>query len=199
MTTAPDRTELSRADILLMDDYARIRAAKRRELVAVKKNRRVAVGPSAMFHFESYETIWLQIHEMLYIEKGGEEQIADELRAYNPLIPKGGELVATLMFEIDDPIRRKDLLDRIGGVENTITLEFAGETVAAVPERDVERTSEEGKASSVQFIHFSLTAEQVAKFREQGTRAILGVGHDQYAHMAVLPEAIRAELARDFR
>jgi len=199
MTTAPDRTELSRADILPMDDYARIRAAKRRELVAVKKNRRVAVGPSATFHFESYETMWFQIHEMLFIEKGGEEQVADELRAYNPLIPKGGELVATLMFEIDDSIRRKDLLDRIGGVENTITLEFAGETVVAVPERDVERTSDEGKASSVQFIHFALTAGQIVKFREPGTRAILGVGHDQYAHMAVLPEAIRAELTRDLR
>jgi hypothetical protein len=199
MTTASDRTELSRADILPMDDYARIRAAKRRELVAVKKNRRVAVGPSATFHFESYETMWLQIHEMLYIEKGGEEQVADELRAYNPLIPKGDELVATVMFEIDDPIRRTDLLNRIGGVENTITLQFAGETVTAVPEEDVERTSEEGKASSVQFIHFALNAEQIAKFREQGTKAILGVGHDHYAHMAVLPEAIRAELARDFR
>src|SRR3954469_11938164 len=150
----------------------------------------------AMFHFESYETMWLQIHEMLYIEKGGEAQIPDELRAYNPLIPKGDELVAMLMFEIDDPVRRSTLLNKLGGVENTITLQFAGETVTATPERDVERTSEEGKASSVHFIHFTLTAEQIAKFRAEETRVILGIGHDQYGHMAVLPEAVRSELAR---
>jgi len=198
MTTGPDRTGLSRADILPMSDYARIRADKRREMVAIKKNRRVSVGPSATFHFESYETMWLQIHEMLHIEKGGEEQIAGELRAYNPLIPKGDELVATLMFEINDPIRRNNLLNKLGGVENTITLQFAGETVTATPERDVERTSEEGKASSVHFIHFPFSADQIAKFRAEGTQVILGVGHDQYGHMAILPEAVRSALAQDF-
>jgi hypothetical protein len=150
------------------------------------------------FHFESYETMWLQIHEMLHIEKGGEEQIAGELHAYNPLIPKGDELVATLMFEIDDPIRRNNLLNKLGGVENTITLQFAGETVTAIPERDVERTSEEGKASSVHFIHFPFSADQIAKFRAEGTQVILGVGHDQYGHMAILPEAVRSALAQDF-
>jgi hypothetical protein len=195
MKTAPDRTGLRRADILPMDEYARIRADKRREMVAVKKNRRVSVGPSATFHFESYETMWLQIHEMLHIEKGGEEQIAGELHAYNPLIPKGDELVATLMFEIDDPIRRNNLLNKLGGVENTITLQFAGETVTAIPERDVERTSEEGKASSV---HFPFSADQIAKFRAEGTQVILGVGHDQYGHLAILPEAVRSALAQDF-
>ena len=199
MTTAPARTVLSRADILSMEDYARIRADKRREMVAVKKNRRVSVGPSATFHFESYDTMWLQIHEMLRIEKGGEEQIAGELLAYNPLIPKGNELVATLMFEIDDPIRRNNLLNQLGGVENTIALQFSGETVTAMPERDVERTSEKGKASSVHFIHFPFSAEQIAKFRNEGTQIILGVGHDHYGHMAILPEAVRSELAGDFR
>jgi Protein of unknown function (DUF3501) len=198
MTTAPARTVLSRADILSMEDYARIRADKRREVVAVKKNRRVSVGPSATFHFESYDTMWLQIHEMLRIEKGGEEQIAGELRAYNPLIPKGEELIATLMFEIDDPVRRAALLNRLGGVENTITLQFDGETVAAEPERDVERTSEAGKASSVHFLHFTLTPDQIAKFRKEGMQVILGIGHEQYGHMAILPEAVRSELAKDF-
>jgi Protein of unknown function (DUF3501) len=198
MTTAPARTVLSRADILSMEDYARIRADKRREMVAVKKNRRVSVGPSATFHFESYDTMWLQIHEMLRIEKGGEEQIAGELHAYNPLIPKGDELVATLMFEIDDPVRRANLLNRLGGVENTIVLQFDGETVSAEPERDVERTSEAGKASSVHFLHFTLRPGQIAKFRKEGMQVILGIGHEQYGHMAILPEAVRGELAKDF-
>jgi hypothetical protein len=198
MTTAPARTVLSRADILSMEDYARIRADKRREMVAVKKNRRVSVGPSATFHFESYDTMWLQVHEMLRIEKGGEQQIAGELSAYNPLIPKGDELVATLMFEIDDPVRRANLLNRLGGVENTIILQFDGELVAAEPERDVERTSEAGKASSVHFLHFTLTPDQIEKFRKEGTQVVLGIGHTHYGHLAILPEAVRSELARDF-
>ena len=112
-----DQFEITRADIMDMAEYAKIRAAKRKELVGVKKNRRVPIGPYATFYFESYETMWLQIHEMLYIEKGGENQIPDELAAYNPLIPKGRELVATLMFEIDDETLRKSILGRLGGVE----------------------------------------------------------------------------------
>lgn len=191
------KREITRADIIPMDEYAKIRAEKRRALVAVKKNRRLAVGPVATFYFESFETMWLQIHEMLYIERGGEEQIADELAAYDPLVPKGNELVATLMFEIDDEVRRRTFLSRLGGVEETVTLQFAGETVKGRPEEDVDRTSASGKASSVQFIHFPFTPEQIAKFREPGTQVILGIGHEHYGHMAVMPEATRTELSRD--
>jgi len=199
MQTVPAKTELSRADILAMDEYAKIRLTRRKELVELKKNRRIEVGPVAMFYFESYDTMWLQIHEMLYIEKGGEAQIEDELRAYNPLIPKGNELVATLMFEIDDPARRKAILSRLGGVEETITLQFAGETVTSTPEADVDRTTDDGKASSVQFIHFVFTPDQIEKFRQPKTQVILGIGHEAYAHMAVMPEAVRSELVKDFR
>jgi hypothetical protein len=142
--------------------------------------------------------MWLQVQEMLYIEKGGPEQIPDELAAYNPLIPNGSELVATIMFEIDDPIRRKNFLARLGGVENTIFIEFADETVVAAPEQDVDRTTAEGKASSVQFVHFPFTRAQIEKFRNLGTRAVLGFKHPSYAHMAVVPEEVRAALAEDF-
>ena len=93
--------EIGRADILPMEDYAARRAELKREISGIKRNRRIEVGPFATFYFESYRTMWHQIHEMLYIEKGGEDQIAGELGAYNPLIPKGRELVATVMFEID--------------------------------------------------------------------------------------------------
>ena len=103
--------EITRADILAMADYVRERKERRRALVEVKKHRRLEVGPVCSFYFENFETMWNQIHEMLFIEKGGEAQIADELSAYNPLIPKGCELVATVMFEIDDPVRRGALLD----------------------------------------------------------------------------------------
>ena len=143
--------------------------------------------------------MWSQIHEMLWIEKGGEEQVADELDAYNPLIPNGRELVATMMFEIDDPRRRAQVLSRLGQVEETVTLRIGDETVTAMPELQdgVERTKEDGKTSSIHFLHFPLTDAQAAMFRNADTEVILGVGHENYAHMAVMPKAMRAELSGD--
>jgi hypothetical protein len=193
------KTEITRADILPLEEFAKIRKTKRQELVGIKKNRRVEVGPVATFYFENYATMWWQIHEMLFIEKGGDDQIPDELAAYNPLIPKGRELVSTVMFEIDEPVRRANFLAKLGGVEETAFLEFAGEHVAGVPEADVDRTSAEGKASSVQFIHFPFTDEQVRKFRTPGTQVTIGFRHPQYAHMTIVSEEVRSALAEDFR
>ena len=190
--------KLTPEDILPLAEYVRRRKEERRRVLDLKKRRRVEVGPVATFYFENRDTMWLQIQEMLYIEKGGPEQIPDELAAYNPLIPNGSELVATIMFEVDDEIRRKNFLARLGGVENTIFLEFADETVVAAPEQDVDRTTAEGKASSVQFVHFPFTRAQIDKVRKAGTRAVLGFKHPSYAHMAVVPEEVRAALAEDF-
>ncbi len=189
--------EITRDDILPMDRYAGERKERRTKLVEVKKHRRMPVGPDCTFYFENYETMWHQVHEMLFIEKGGEEQIPDELAAYNPLIPKGRELVATVMFEIDDPARRQAVLAKLGGVEETAFLRFGGETITGLPEEDVDRTSAAGKASSVQFIHFPMTAEQAAGFKAPDTEVVLGFRHPSYSHMAVLPEATRAALAED--
>jgi hypothetical protein len=190
--------KLTEKDILPMREYLPRRKEERRRVLELKRRRRVEVGPVATFYFENRETMWLQIQEMLYIEKAGPEQIPDELAAYNPLIPNGSELIATVMFEIDDPIRRKNFLARLGGVENTIFLDFDGETVVAAPEQDVDRTTAEGKASSVQFVHFPFTPDQIAKFRAPGTRVVVGFKHASYAHMAVMLEEVRAALAEDF-
>jgi hypothetical protein len=190
--------KLTEKDILPMREYLPRRMEERRRVLELKRRRRVEVGPVATFYFENRETMWLQIQEMLYIEKAGPEQIPDELAAYNPLIPNGSELIATVMFEIDDPIRRKNFLARLGGVENTIFLDFDGETVVAAPEQDVDRTTAEGKASSVQFVHFPFTPDQIAKFRAPGTRVVVGFKHASYAHMAVMLEEVRAALAEDF-
>lgn len=193
-----DRTKLTRDDIMPMEEYAKIRKERRREIVAAKRHRRMEIGPVAVCHFESYESMWQQVHEMLFIERGGDEQIEDELNAYNPLIPKGRELVCTVMFEIDEPIRRKNFLAKLGGVEETMTIEFAGETVTGVPEADVDRTTADGKASSVQFLHFPFTEAQIAAFRTPGTQVVVGFKHAEYAHLAVMPEDTRAALAADF-
>lgn len=190
--------ELTAEDILPAEEYRRRRSEERRRVLALKRHRRVEVGPVATFYFENRETMWLQIQEMLYIEKGGPEQISGELAAYNPLIPNGAELVATIMFEIDDPIRRQNFLAGLGGIENTVFLEFDGEAVMGAPEQDVDRTTAEGKASSVQFVHFPFAPEQVRKFRAPGTRVVLGFKHPSYAHMAVMPDAVRAALSTDF-
>jgi hypothetical protein len=190
--------EITRADIMPVTEYAKIRAERRKEIVARKQLRRVAVGPYATVHFENFETMWLQVQEMLYIEKGGEAQLAGELEAYNPLIPKGAELVATVMFEIDDPDRRKAMLGKLGGVEESAFLRVGGETIPGQSEEDLDRTTAEGKASSVQFIHFAFTAGQKDLFRRPGTEVVLGFAHPEYSHMALLSEASRAALAEDF-
>ncbi len=194
MTT---KRRIEHADILALDLYGRERKALRSALVAKKKHRRVEVGPVAMFYFESYETMWHQVHEMLFIEKGGEAQVADELGAYNTLIPQGQELVATVMFEIDDPERRKTFLSRLGGVEHAMFLELDGRRAMGTAEDDVDRTNAAGKASSVHFIHFPLDAAQAKVFKTPGARVLLGIEHPGYSHMAVLPEATRAALAED--
>ena len=189
--------QLTRDDIMDMAAYGAIRMERRREIVADKKNRRVHIGPHATFYFENYLTMWLQVHEMLYIEKGGEAQIPDELNAYNPLIPNGRELIATVMFEIDDPAKRAAVLGELGGVEETFFLSIDGAEVTATAETDVDRTSAEGKASSVQFAHFHLTDDQAAKLKTGAGEVILGINHPAYSHMTILPPATRAALAGD--
>jgi hypothetical protein len=193
-----DRHQLTAADILPWAEYAKDRAEHRKRITALKRHRRVEVGPYVTFYFENFDTMWLQVQEMLHIEKGGEAQITDELAAYNPLIPKGSELVATFMIEIDDALRRARVLSQLGGVEETASIEVGGEGVAGKAEQDQDRTTAEGKASSVQFVHFPFTKAQIAAFREPNTRVILGLSHPNYSHMAVLSEATRASLAEDF-
>jgi hypothetical protein len=195
---AQAKRALTRADIMPVAEYAKIRREQRSAVSELKKRRRIEVGPFATFYFENYETMWQQVHEMLYVEKGGDGQIADELEAYNPMIPQGNELIATVMLEIDDPARRANVLARLGGVEDHIFLEFGGERIVGKPDQTRENTSPDGKASSVQFVWFPFTPAQIATFKMPGTRVVAGFDHPNYAHMAVIPEAVRAALAGDF-
>lgn len=190
--------ELAPADILPAADYARDRKEHRRRVAERKRNRRIEVGPYVTFYFECYETMWLQVQEMVYIEKGGEAQVPDELAAYNPLVPKGDELVATFMIEIDDPVRRARILGGLGGIADAAFLRVAGETIRARAEADQDRTTADGKASSVQFVHFPFTPAQIATFSKPGSAVVIGFDHPQYGHMAVMPDAVRTELAKDF-
>jgi hypothetical protein len=192
------RRRLTRADILPLDEYANVRRQRRAETSEIKKRRRVEVGPFATFYFENFATMWQQVQEMLYIEKGGEAQIDDELAAYNPLIPQGSELVATVMFEIDDPARRARELARLGGIENSAFIEVGGARVRGEADPTRDNTSPDGKASSVQFLRFPFSAEQAASFKAPGARVLVGFDHPNYGHMAMLSEPVRAALAEDF-
>jgi len=192
------KREITAADILPDADYAKVRDEKRRAIIALKQNRRIAVGPYATFYFENYDTMWLQVQEMLRIEKGGTEQLQDELQAYNPLIPDGYELTATVMFEIPDARLRASVLATLGGVENTFQLRFNGEIIAGKAEQDLDYTSAEGKASSVQFVHFPFSQAQISKFMAPQTEVTIAVNHASYGHMAIMPQVIRQELCKDF-
>ncbi len=189
---------LTPADIMPYAEYAKVRVETRRKISERKKNRRLEVGPNCAFYFECRDTMWLQVQEMLHIEKGGAEQLKEELEAYNPLIPAGSELVATFMIEIDDPVRRKHVLSRLGGVEEKVFLQIGERVVRAIPEADQDRTTADGKASSVQFVHFRFSPDDIKAFKAPGARVIVGLNHENYAHMAIMPEATRAELAGDF-
>ncbi|RMF11611.1 MAG: DUF3501 family protein [Alphaproteobacteria bacterium] len=190
---------LTREDILPLEEYARIRKDRRREHIARKKRRRLAVGPHVTVIFENWDSMWYQVHEMLLAEKGGEEQIADELAAYAPLVPNGHELVATVMFEIEDPDRRERILSRLGGVEHAMAIRFDGEIVKGVPEHDVERSTDDGRASSVHFMHFPMTDEQAAKFKATQGPVIFAIDHPHYRHLAVIPPEVVEELKGDIR
>ncbi|GMV62977.1 MAG: hypothetical protein AMXMBFR74_21450 [Parvibaculum sp.] len=192
------KKEITPADILPYETYAKERKERRAAITAMKKNRRVEVGPYATFYFENYDTMFQQIQEMLHIEKGGAEQLEDELRAYNPLIPQGNELVATIMFEINDPVRRDKFLRAITWVEKHLYIDVGGEKVAGEAETDVERTKADGKTSSVHFVHFRFTPEQIAKFRLPETQVMVVIAHENYHHMAVMQPQVKEALAKDF-
>ena len=198
MIMPKETREIQKSDIMPLDAYIKVRKELRKNIVNFKKNRRVALGPYATFYFESYETMLAQVQEMLYIEKGGDEQLNDELTAYNPLVPNGKELTATLMFEIDNPISRAAFLAKVGGIEEMVFMKLNGETIKAVPEEDVDRTSSEGKASSVQFIHFYFTDEQIQKFKSSNVDIELGMDHKEYSHTTKLSKENIDSLSGDF-
>jgi len=198
MIMPKNKREIEKSDIMPLDVYTKKRKELRKGIVEYKKNRRVPLGPYATFYFESYETMLAQVQEMLYIEKGGDDQLKDELTAYNPLVPNGKELTATLMFEIDNPVSRAAFLGKVGGIEEKVYMKIDGDLIKAVPEEDVDRTSSEGKASSVQFIHFKFNDEQIKKFRSGSSNIEIGIDHNEYSHSTKLNAETVKSLILDF-
>ena len=193
-----DSRTITADDIMATEQYELIRKDKKAEAIERKKLSRLSVGPNAVILFENWDSMWLQIQEMLRIEKGGEEQLADELAAYDPMVPKGSELTATVLFEVADPDRRDAFLRTIGNVEDHISIQVGGHVIKARPEGDVERTREsDGKASAVHFFHFDFTPEAIAAWKSGEGQAMVVIDHPNYGHAALIGPDTRAFLARE--
>ncbi len=185
-------------DILPLDRYELIRTDKKQEALLRKKLTRMGVGPHATALFETWDSMWLQVQEMLRIEKGGADQLVDELSAYDPMVPKGRELTCTLLFEIEDPVRRDAFLRTIGGVEDHIALQIGSHVIKARAEGDVERTREsDGKASAVHFLHFDFDDAAIAAWQSGEGNAMLVIDHPNYGHAAIINTDSREYLGRE--
>ena len=189
---------IKESDVINIDKYIKERPKIKKEISEIKKFRRIPVGPYATFYFECYDTMIYQVQEMLYIERGGIEQMKDELKAYNPLVPKGKELIATLMFEIDNEFKRKEFLNSVGGIEEETFIQIGENKIMSRPEQDTDRTSEDGKASSVHFLHFDFTEDLIKEFAKEQSTVFLGFNHKNYKHFSELSLEVKYELKKDF-
>ena len=193
-----DQRTITAADIMPLDQYELIRADKKQDAIERKRLTRVSIGPNATALFENWDSMWLQIQEMLRIEKGGDEQLADELAAYDPMVPKGSELTVTLFLEVADAVRRDAFLRTVGGIENHVSIQIGDHVVKAVPEGDIERTREsDNKASAVHFFHFPFTPEVIEAWKSGEGSAMLVIDHPNYGHAAVISPDTRAFLAAE--
>lgn len=191
--------QITRDSLLTLEAYARRRPEIRADVIAHKKNRTVHVGDHVTLIFEDEKTIRYQIQEMLRAEKTFEEEgILNELEAYNPLVPDGSNLKATMMIEYEDPKVRAQQLAVLKGIEDRVYVAVDGfDPVWAIADEDLERENEE-KTSSVHYLRFEFTPEAIAAFRG-GAAVAVGIDHPRYtARVDRLPENVRASLARDF-
>jgi hypothetical protein len=191
--------KLSTTDLMSLEQYARERPAFRARVLQHKAERQLAVGPNASWCFEDRLTVQYQVQEMLRVERIFEaEGIAEELAAYNPLIPDGSNWKVTLLLEFD-AAERPRALAQLKGVENRCWVQVAGgERVFAIADEDLPRENEQ-KTSAVHFLRFELTMPMIASLRGGGALAI-GIDHEHYRHeVAPLPPALQLSLTADLR
>ena len=193
-----EQKQITPNDIYSRKEYINKRPILRKEIVSRKRKRRVDVGPYVTLYFENRDTIVHQINEMVFIENGGQEQIKEEILAYKSLIPNGRELIATVMVEIDNPLKRAEVLSNMGGFEETFVIKIGDISLQGKAELDVDRTTSDGKASSVQFVHFPFDEEYIKKFKDESVKVELSINHKAYAHSTLLQTETKNELGLDF-
>jgi len=188
--------KLTPADLLSLEVYHRERARLRAEVLAHKRNRQVGIGPNVTLYFEDRITMRYQVQEMLRVERIFEsEAISEELEAYNPLIPDGTNLKATMMLEYPDVEERRKALADLGGIEHAVYVEVAGKRALASADEDLPRT-EADKTAAVHFLRFELDDASRAALKA-GASLKLGVDHARYRHEVEASAAVRASLAAD--
>ncbi len=190
---------ISRDSLLSLEAYAKNRKDFRTRVIAHKKNRTLALGGHVTLIFEDELTVRYQIQEMLRIEKTFEEEgIQDELDAYNPVVPDGNNLKATMMIEYDDPAVRKRELARLIGIEDKTYLQVDGfDKVHAIADEDLERDNEE-KTSSVHFLRFEFTPAMIDGLKK-GAALAVGIDHPNYpVRVDEVAPNVQAALVRDF-
>lgn len=190
--------KLAAEDLLSLEQYHKQRDELRARVLAHKRSRQMPLGPSAMLYFEDRLTIQYQVQEMLRIERiFATEGIEEELAAYNPLIPDGTNLKATLMIEVPDVEERRRVLADLAGFEDTVYAQVGGfDRVMAIADEDLERTSED-KTSAVHFVRFEFD-EAMRRALQQGAPLKLGVAHPKYEHEALVTGTALASLLADF-
>ena len=189
---------IEKSEILSRDEYKIKRKSLREKMVLRKKFRRVDIGPYVTMYFENKDTIIHQINEMVYIEDGGEDQIKDEILAYKSLVPNGRELVATVMVEIDSPIKRAEFLAKMGGFEEQMSIKIDGQVIKGKAELDGDRTTADGKASSEQFVHFEFEDKDVQSIKNHMEDVSISINHENYRHSSILNTDTVKELINDF-
>ncbi|HTT00490.1 MAG TPA: DUF3501 family protein [Steroidobacteraceae bacterium] len=190
--------KLAPADLYSLEQYARQRGEFRAQVLDHKRRRRIAVGPSTTWCFEDRLTIQYQVQEMLRAERIFEpDGIAEELEAYNPLIPDGRNWKVTLLIEFPEAEERRVELQKLKGIENRCWVQAGGcARVFAIADEDLERENEE-KTSAVHFLRFELPPETISALRA-GSDLALGVDHDQYRYAVdAVPRAVRDALTAD--
>ena len=190
--------KLERADLMTLERYAEERPSFRAKVIAHKALRRVALGPHVTLMFEDRLTIQYQIQEMLRVERIFDAAgIEEELDAYNPLIPDGQNLKATMLIEYPDVEERKAALARMPGVEHKVWLKIGdGERVFAIANEDLDRSNDE-KTAAVHFMRFEVSAAAIAELRN-GAALTLGIDHPELPHEVTLSAEAAAALAADF-
>ena len=189
---------IKETEILSRSTYLDKRKSLRENMVSRKKFRRIDIGPYITIYFENKDTIIHQINEMVFIENGGKEQVKDEIAAYKSLVPNGKELVATVMVEIDNPIKRADFLGKMGGFEEKIDIKINNIKVKGIAELDGDRTTADGKASSVQFVHFEFNDENINNIKKNKDKVSISIEHENYKHSTILNISTVEELIKDF-
>ncbi len=184
-------------DIISIEEYSKHRNKRRQEINSIKKDRRIYVGPFVTFYFENFHTMLYQIQEMLFIEKGDKNQAYEEIESYNSLVPIDNELIATVMIEIDNEIKRHVELRKLAGIENSISISSNGESFFSEPLSDENRTKSDGKTSAVHFIKFKTNENFFKDLEDKSKDIMLSINHSEYSHSSKITYESRLSLIKN--